>query len=100
MRRVGFVVSRSRVFVAGLAWAAFVSPVLAQDATWKANPPSNDFNSGANWSGGAQPTGTASFGSSNTTNLSLSADATLGTLNYKSGGSAYTIDIGSNVLNL
>jgi autotransporter-associated beta strand protein len=76
------------------------APAFAQNAAWKSNPGSNDFNTGANWSGGAVPTGTASFGTSNTTDLSLSANATLGTLNYQSGGSSYTIDIGSNVLRL
>lgn len=88
------------VLLAGIAGSVLAGPAFAQDATWKSNPPSNDFNSGANWSGGAMPTGTASFGSSSTTDLSLSANATLGTLNYKSGAAAYTIDIGSNVLTL
>jgi hypothetical protein len=50
--------------------------VGAQDATWLSNPGSNDLDSGPNWSTGAVPTGTASFGASNTTALISSADNT------------------------
>jgi autotransporter-associated beta strand protein len=86
--------------VAGGVLAGAIGPASAQSATWKSNPGSNDFNAGANWSGGTVPAGTASFGSSNTTDLALSGDATLGALRFKAGAPAYTINVGGNVLRL
>ena len=53
-------------------------PALAQNATWSATPGSDDITAGANWVGGATPTGIGSFGASNTTNLTMSANATFG----------------------
>src|SRR4030081_958969 len=47
-------------------------PAAAQDATWSSTPGSGDFNTGANWDTGTVPTGTAFFGLSGTTALSLS----------------------------
>ena len=75
-------------FLVGVGLLA--SPAAAQDATWLASPGSNDFNAGANWSTGSLPTGTASFGASNTTALSLSAVTTLGALQFDAGAPAYT----------
>ena len=67
-------------------------PAAAQDATWLAAPGSNDFNTGANWSTTSVPTGTASFGASNTTTLSLSSDVSLGSLQFNAGAPAYSFD--------
>ena len=39
---------------------------------------SNNFNAPGNWSTNTVPTGTASFGASGTTSLSITAPATLG----------------------
>ncbi|OAF20071.1 hypothetical protein [Bradyrhizobium neotropicale] len=55
-----------------LAWMLPAAPARAQDATWLASPGSNIYSSGANWNTGARPTGTAYFGASNTTDLSVS----------------------------
>src|SRR5437879_4306871 len=66
------------------------SPVAAQDATWLANPGSGDFNTAANWNPATVPTGTALFGTSNTTALSFSADTTVGGWTFNPGASAYT----------
>jgi uncharacterized protein with beta-barrel porin domain len=54
------------------------TPALAQDATWLAAPGSGDFNTAANWTPVSVPTGTASFGASNTTTLSFSTDTSVG----------------------
>jgi autotransporter-associated beta strand protein len=79
------------VAVAGVAH----TPALAQNAAWKANPGSNDFNTGSNWTGGTRPTGTATFGQSNTTTLSISRPVTtLDTLKFTGGAPAYTFNIG------
>src|SRR3954452_7622055 len=67
-----------------------VSPAAAQDATWLASPGSGDFNTGANWSAGSVPTGSASFDTSFTTNLTVSSHTTLGGLTFNPGASAYT----------
>ena len=63
----------------------------AQDATWLANPGSGDFNTATNWNTGTVPTGTAFFGASGVTNLSLATLlATVGGWTFNSGASAYT----------
>ena len=62
---------------------------LAQNATWLASPGSGDFNTGTNWNPAAVPTGTAFFGTSGSTNLSISTDVTVGGWTFNSGASAY-----------
>lgn len=79
-----------------------ISPgVWAQDATWKASPPSNDFMAGSNWSTGAVPTGTATFGASTTTsiavNLLSNTPTTLDTLKFDPGAPAYAFNGGIQV---
>src|ERR1700738_2512822 len=46
--------------------------VHAQDATWLANPGSGDWNTVFNWAPNTVPTGTATFGSSNTISITFS----------------------------
>jgi autotransporter-associated beta strand protein len=75
------------VLATGLAIAG---PAAAQDATWLANPGSGDFNTAANWTPAAVPTGTASFGTSTTTSLSLSNGISLGGFTFNAGASAYS----------
>ena len=55
--------------------------------TW---PESGNFNSAANWSPAAVPTGTASFGNSNITDLSFLSPTTIGGWTFNTGASAYT----------
>ena len=74
---------------AALAMAA-LQPAMAQDATWLGSPGTADFNTGANWDSGTVPTGTAFFGASGTTALSLSADTTIGGWTFNAGASAYS----------
>lgn len=80
-----------------------LSPLLlatalpAQDAAWLAAPGSPDFNTGANWSTGTVPTGTAIFGSSAEVNLSTSVNTGLGGFTFNVGASDYTL-INNNTL--
>jgi autotransporter-associated beta strand protein len=67
----------------------------AQNATWLVSPGSGDFNTAANWSPAAVPTGTASFGFSNTTALSFSADTSIGGFTLNPGASAYNFTVGA-----
>ena len=64
--------------------------VRAQDATWLLNPASGNFNTAANWNPATVPTGTAFFGTSNTTALTFSAFTTVGGWTFNAGASAYT----------
>jgi autotransporter-associated beta strand protein len=66
-------------------------PAAAQDATWQLNPGSGDFNTATNWSPATVPTGTAFFGTSNTTALSFSSPTTnVGGWTFNAGASNYT----------
>src|ERR1043165_9417575 len=91
---------------AGLAAAmlatSFLVPVSAhaQDATWGAAPPTNNWNSAANWSPATVPTGTASFAASNTTALTFSAAANIGTIQFNAGAPAYSFALTGQTLNI
>ncbi|MCA0318371.1 MAG: autotransporter domain-containing protein [Proteobacteria bacterium] len=76
-----------------LATTALCAPasVLAQDATWLANPGSNVMSVGSNWSGGSVPTGTATFGASSTTSLIVNTDMVMGGMYFAADAPAYTI---------
>lgn len=76
------------VTIACLAPAA----VHAQNATWLLNPGSNAFGTATNWSPATVPTGTASFGVSNTTTIDLTGGFNIGGLTFNAGASAYTFN--------
>ncbi len=64
------------------------SQAFGQDATWRLRPDSFNFNTGANWSTGTVPTGTATFGASKTTlkvfsPVLFSADTSLNTISLR-----------------
>ena len=61
----------------------------AADSTWSTSPGTGDFNTAANWSPAVVPTGTAFFGTSSTTAVSFSADASFGGWTFNSGASTY-----------
>ena len=67
-------------------------PARAQDATWSTAPGSSNFNTAANWTPATVPTGTASFGASNTTSIAFQAFTTtsVGTLQFNPGAPAYS----------
>lgn len=87
--------------LAALATALATSAVTpttarAQDATWQSAPASGDFKSAANWTPATVPLGTATFGSSATTAISLSAPATsLGGFSFAAGAPTYSFTIKS-----
>ena len=62
----------------------------AQDATWRANPGTNDFDTATNWNPTQVPAGTASFGMSGTTKLSFSTNTTVGGFTFNVGASDFT----------
>ncbi|MCU4180575.1 autotransporter domain-containing protein [Bosea sp. BH3] len=65
----------------------------AQAQTWLANPGSSNYYDGGNWSSGSVPAGTASFGASNTTALTLGLPGTISGWTFSAGASNYTFDI-------
>ncbi|WP_145831524.1 autotransporter-associated beta strand repeat-containing protein [Bradyrhizobium huanghuaihaiense] len=75
-----------------LAWTLPATPARAQDATWLASPGSNIYNTGTNWSTGSVPTGTAYFGTSSQTTLSLATGVSVGEWSFNPGASSYTFD--------
>jgi autotransporter-associated beta strand protein len=64
----------------------------AQDA-WLANPASGDFNTPANWTSGAVPTGFATFDASSVTTLTFSASRNIDGFIFNSGAPAYTFNL-------
>ena len=81
-----------------LAFMIPAAPAQAQNATWNTNPGSGVYNTGTNWSTGLVPTGTAFFGASNQTSISIDADTTLGGWTFNPGASSYVTTIGANVI--
>ncbi|WP_349631391.1 autotransporter domain-containing protein [Bradyrhizobium sp. BR 10289] len=70
------------------------SPAIAIDSSWLAAPGSGIYASGSNWSGGSVPNGTASFGASTITNLSILTAQSIGgwTFNADAGNYVITVD--------
>ena len=69
-------------------------PSLAGSGTWALNPVNNDWNTAANWSSNTVPNGafdTATFGVSNATQISLSADVLVLGIVFNPTSSTYTI---------
>ena len=85
-RRAALLATMALVAVTAFAPGA----ARAQDATWLLNPASGNFNTAANWNPATVPTGTAFFGTSNTTALTFSAPTTVGGWTFNAGASAYT----------
>jgi autotransporter-associated beta strand protein len=66
----------------------------AGSATWLLDPPSDRWNSATNWMPNTIPNGAndiATFGVSNQTGVSMSADATVNSVIFQPGASAFTI---------
>jgi uncharacterized protein with beta-barrel porin domain len=62
-----------------------------QDATWLASPTTSEISTGANWTGGAAPTGTATFGASSATNLQQTASTIVSGWTFVAGAPAYDV---------
>lgn len=87
---------RTRAVLAALTAAACLSalPALAQNATWLANPASSVWGTATNWTPTTVPTGTASFGASNTTSVLITSPVTINTMQFTTGAPAYSFSIG------
>ncbi len=81
---------RAALLFAPAVLAASPMAALAQNATWLANPATNQFNSAGNWTAGI-PTGTATFGAASTTAISLApGGVTVGGFQFDPGAPAYS----------
>src|SRR5438128_1834234 len=85
-------------FAAGLLPAFFlmlsIQTSMSGSATWNSNPATSDWNHAANWMPHTVPNGatdTASFATSNTTNVFLSANTEVYGIVFIPGASAFTI---------
>lgn len=90
------VTSLSGVASTALALAMMLpaaGPAGAQDATWETNPGSGNFYDPVNWNPVSIPTGTATFGASNTTALTLGSSGSFGGWTFNAGASNYTFTI-------
>src|SRR5438128_650082 len=75
----------------------------AGSATWTLNPGTSDWNTAANWSPATVPNGpadTATFATSNTTTVSLSATTEVDSIVFAPAASAFTIQTASSYLPL
>lgn len=89
-----------RAFAPGIAPCAILAVLLsistnfAGSATWQTNPSSGSWNTATNWMPNTVPNAasdTATFQSSNVTNLSLSAPTEVDGINFNVGASAFAI---------
>lgn len=78
--------------------------VLAVDAVWLPVPASGDWNTGTNWSTSpvapVDPGDTATFNTSTVTSLTLLGNATVESITFNPGASAFTIDTNLNALTI
>jgi autotransporter-associated beta strand protein len=77
---------------------SFLAPVVAHagSATWDLNPGSGDWNAAANWTPMTVPNGPgdiATFGLSNTTSISISANTEVNAVTFTTGNSGYTVTV-------
>ena len=73
---------------------AIAASALAGSATWNVNPISGDWNTADNWTPNTVPNGSsdiATFGSSNTTSISLPTVVHVSEIDFSAGASAYSI---------
>jgi subtilase-type serine protease len=68
----------------------FAVSAHAQNATWLANPTTNDFNTATNWSPPTVPAGTAFFDTSTRTGVTFSTTTTVGGFTFNAGAPAYS----------
>jgi hypothetical protein len=71
----------------------------AGSATWNLNPATGDWNTATNWTPATIPNATtdiATFGASNITSLSTSANVDLAGLVFTAGAPSYTITVGTD----
>src|SRR5262245_53133170 len=76
-----------------LLGGAVLPCVQASSGTWNLNPTNNDWNTPANWSSNTVPTDTATFAVSNVTDISISAQNSIFSIEFNSGASAYSFTV-------
>jgi autotransporter-associated beta strand protein len=82
-----------------ISFLAALGTAHATDATWDTNPGSNDWNTNTNWTPQTVPTGTASFGSSNTTSITLiNAAVLVGTIQFNARAPTYSFNIDGTIV--
>ena len=85
---------RKGVFVLLVHLCLGIVAARAQNASWLFSPESSDWNAAANWAPATVPTGTATFGASNTTTITFSGlHTSVGTLHFKAGAPAYSFNL-------
>src|SRR3954447_22126798 len=87
------------LLIANCAMCLLAQSSYAGSATWKPNPPSNDWYAATNWTPATVPDGpsdTATFNTSTTTAISLPGPSftQLDSMIYNSGASAFTTTLG------
>lgn len=88
---IHWTVNRLVSLLVAIAFLAALGTARAQDATWDTSPASNDWNTNTNWTPQTVPTGTATFGSSNTTAITFSSSGTLiGEMLFNPGAPNYS----------
>jgi hypothetical protein len=95
--------SNCALFAALSLFVATSTPVLAVNAVWLLSPGSGIWNVGTNWSMSSAPVNpgdTATFNTSIQTSLTLSAPATVESITFNPGASAFTINTSGNVLTI
>jgi hypothetical protein len=90
-------VNRLVGLLVAISFLAALGTAHAQNATWNTNPGSSDWNTNTNWTPQIVPTGRASFDSSNTTSITFSNIAFVGTIQFNAGAPAYSFSIGSTI---
>src|SRR5262249_3404793 len=78
--------------------SSFILDAYAGSATWNSNPASGDWNTATNWTPETvpnDPLDVATFGASNTSEISLSSEVKLDSIVFDAGASAYTISSGT-----
>jgi fibronectin-binding autotransporter adhesin len=86
--------SLSRILFGGL-WLGTVAAHAQGDATWLLAPGSGNWNDPANWSTSLVPTGTAVFGASGITAITVTSNASIGTLEFNNAAPVpvYSFDL-------
>jgi autotransporter-associated beta strand protein len=67
------------------------------NATWLANPASGNWATGSNWTTGSVPTGTAAFGVSSQTTISISSPTSIDAIQFNSGAVSYTFNVSGDL---
>jgi autotransporter-associated beta strand protein len=77
-----------------------VTAAHGQNATWLSAPGSSDFDMTTNWTPATVPTGTATFGASNTTSITFSSGTFVDTLQFNAGAPRYSFGVSSSFLEI